>query len=94
MLPRQECSHEEEGGFLLVDASNAVNQGNRMLMPWTAHHEWPSGTQGFRNCHRHFAILVICTGDNLFLFILSKQGATQGDPLAMVMCGVGLLPLV
>jgi hypothetical protein len=46
------------------------------------------------NCHRHFAILVICTGDNLFLFILSKQGATQGDPLAMVMCGVGLLPLV
>jgi hypothetical protein len=100
----QERSHEEEwGSFLLVDASNAFTKGNGALMPWTSRHEWPSGrghdvfsiARHVFDCHRHFAILVLVrTGDNLFLVILSKAGATQGDPLAMVMRGVGLFPLV
>jgi hypothetical protein len=90
----QEHSQEEEWGFLLVDARNAFNEGNRMLMLWTTRHEWAWGAQFIFNCYRHFAMLVIRTGRDLFLIILSKEAATQGDPLAMVMCGVGLLPLI
>jgi hypothetical protein len=91
----QEHSDEEEWGFLLVDASNAFNEGNRLLMLWTVRHEWPSGARYVFNCYRHFAILVIRNGyDDQFLTILSKEGVTQGDPLAMVMYGVGLLPLI
>jgi hypothetical protein len=90
----QEHSQEEEWGFLLVDARNAFNEGNRTLMLWTIRHEWASGARFIFNCYRHFAMLVIRTGSELFLSILSKEGVTQGDPLAMVMHGVGLLPLV
>jgi hypothetical protein len=57
-------------------------------------HEWASGARFIFNCYRHFAMLVIRTGRGLFLSILSKEGVTQGDPLAMVMYGVGLLPLI
>jgi hypothetical protein len=67
--------HEEEWGFLLVDASNAFNEGNALLMPGTVRHEWSSDARCVFNCHRHFAILVIRDGnDNLFLVTLSKEG--------------------
>jgi membrane-associated PAP2 superfamily phosphatase len=68
-----------------------------MLMPWVAQHEWPRSAQCVFNFHRHFAILVICAGnEDLFLLVilLSKEDVTQGDPLAMVMHGVALLPLI
>jgi hypothetical protein len=52
----QERSHKEEWSFLLVDASNAFNEGNRMLTPWTVRHEWPSDARHVFNCCRHFAI--------------------------------------
>jgi len=90
----QEHAHAEEWGFLLVDAKNAFNEGSRILTLWTIRHEWPSGSRYVFNCYRHFAILVLRTGSNLFLTIQSREGVTQGDPLAMVMYGVGLLPLI
>jgi hypothetical protein len=89
-----EHSHEEEWGCLLVDARNAFNEGNRMLTLWTVRHEWASGARCVFNCYRHFATLTIRNGSDHFLTVLSKEGVTQGDPLAMAMCGVGLLPLI
>ena len=91
----QEHSHQEKWGFLLVDACNAFNEeGNRMWTLWMIRHEWASGPQFVFNCYRHFVILVLHTGSDLFLTILSKEGVTQDDLLAIVMYGVGLLPLI
>ena len=46
------------------------------------------------NCYRRYAMMIIRNGSDHFLAILSKEGATRGDPLAVVMRGVGLLPLI
>jgi hypothetical protein len=73
----QEHSQEEEWGFLLVVARNAFNEGNRMLMLWTTRHEWASGARFIFSCYRHFAMLAIRTGSDLFLIILSKEGVTK-----------------
>ena len=78
-------------GVLLVDARNAFNEINRKVMLWVARHYWPGGARFSFNCYRHWAQLVLRgTGEH----VLSKEGVTQGDPLAMVLYGIGLLPLV
>jgi len=38
-----------------------------------------------------FAFLVICGHHE---FLLSKEGVTQGDPLAMLLYAIGILPLI
>ena len=45
------------------------------------------------NCYRH-EIRLVCRqpGDDA-LILLSKEGVTQGDPLAMALYGIALLPL-
>jgi hypothetical protein len=71
--------------------SDAFNEGNRTLMPWAVQREW----LWVFNCHRQLATLVTRAGNDLFLLVtLSKEEVTQGDPLAMVMHGAGLLPLI
>jgi hypothetical protein len=89
-------AHEEEEkwGFLLVDARNAFNEGNRMAMLWTVRHRWPSGARFTFNCYRHWAILIVRAQDGLAIFLFSKEGVTQGDPLAMIIYGILLLPLI
>ena len=58
-------------------------------------HEWPSGTQFTFNCYCHWATLVVRnTEDGSGHFLHSKEGMTQGDPLAMIAYGIGVLPLI
>jgi hypothetical protein len=52
-------------------------------MLWTVCHEWAEGSRMAFNSYRHSAILVM----------LSKEGVTQGCPLAMLLYGVALIPL-
>jgi Reverse transcriptase (RNA-dependent DNA polymerase) len=85
---------EEEYGFLLIDASNAFNELNRIAMLWVVSHEWPSGARFVFNCYRHYTTMVIRSNDRTGAFILSKEGVTQGDPLSMVVYVLGLLPLI
>ena len=84
---------KKDWGFLLVDAQNAFNEGNRMAMLWTVQHEWPSGAQFAFNCYQHWGTLV-CRGLVEALILYSKKRETQGDPLAMVIYGLGLLLLI
>eukprot|EP00978_Attheya_sp_CCMP212_P041079 scaffold231101_cov38-Attheya_sp.AAC.1 len=44
---------EEDWGFLLVDASNAFNEGSRIAMLWTVRHTWPSGARFCFNVYQH-----------------------------------------
>jgi hypothetical protein len=55
-------SAEENWGFLLIDARNAFNESNRMVMLWTVRHEWPSGCRFVFNSYRHLQVLDRISG--------------------------------
>ena len=89
----EDHSKEEDWGFLLIDARNAFNEENRTSMLWAVLHKWPSRAQFTFNCYRHWATLVVRDiGDGSDHFFQSKEGVTQGDPLAMIAYGIGVLP--
>ena len=88
-------SQEEYWGFLLIHARNAFNEENRTAMLWAVQHEWPRGAQFTVNCYSHWANLVVCnTKGGLGHLLNSKEDVTQGDPLAMIAYGIGVLPLI
>ena len=61
-------------------------------MLWTVRHLWPSGDRFVFNCYRHWSLLVFLNRNGEASFINSKVGVTQRDPLAMIACGIGILP--
>jgi len=80
--------------LLLVDARNGFNELNRMSMLWTVRHRWAAGARFSFNCYRHAATLIVRRpGGKNCATVLSEEGVTQGDPLAMVLYGLALLPL-
>ena len=89
--------HEEHWGIFLADARNAFNTGNRFAFLWTVRHLWPSGARFAFNCYRHWSIMVVRTTGNTTMAVIiihSQEGVTQGCPLAMIIYGIGNLPLV
>lgn len=76
-------------GLLLVDASNAFNSLNRGLALRNILHLCPSLGRILVNLYRMESSLFI-DKDTL----LSKEGTTQGDPLAMVMYAIASIPLI
>ena len=79
--------------LLLVDAANGFNNLSRLSMLWTLKHRCPKLSRFAFNCYRH-EICLVCrrTGQDV-LILLSREGVTQGDPLAMALYGIALLPL-
>ena len=64
-------------------------------MLWDVRNEWPSGAKFTFNCYRHWATLVVRNiKDGSGHFLHSKEGLTHGDPLAMIVYGIGVLPLI
>ena len=71
----------EEGthGILLIDASNAFNQMNRSVALHNIKITCKEMSLYIINTYRSPSRLFICGGGE----ILSQEGTTQGDPLAM-----------
>lgn len=90
----REHHSNDQWGHLLIDARNAFNELDRAGMLWTVRHTWPSGSQFVFNCYKHYSRLVVRGLDGTSSVVLSKVGVTQGDPLAMIAYGLGILPLI
>ena len=80
---------EDTEAIILVDASNAFNCLNRQVTLLNCE----------TICHdlSHILINTYRNNSQLFVdghFILSKEGTTQGDPLAMAMYAIGTQPLI
>ena len=82
---------KDEGteAILMVDASNAFNSLNRKTALRNIHILCPVLAPMHTNMYRSHSMLFI-DGDH----ILSQEGTTQGDPLAMAMYAIGTLPLI
>ena len=86
---REIFDDEETEGVLLVDAKNAFNSLNRAAALHNCQALCPSLAPILINIYRSSAQLFVA-GES----ILSQEGTTQGDPLAMAMYALGTLPLI
>ena len=77
-------STKEYWGFLLVYAKNVFNDINQIKMLWTVCHLWLSGALFVLNCYTHWSLVFLRKGNVTFSFMHSREGVTQGDPLAMI----------
>ena len=57
-------------------------------------HLWPPGANFVFNCYRHWSSLVLQNGNGTEIIPHSREGVIQGDPLAMIAYGIGILPLI
>ena len=73
----------------MVDASNAFNNLNCKVALVNIYHSCPSIPTILINTYRQESALYI-DGET----ILSKEGMTQGDPLAMAMFAIAMVPLI
>ena len=82
----------EDWGFLLIDSENAFNYINQIGMLSTVSHLWTSRARFILNFYYHWSLLILRNGNGTGSFLHSREGMTQGDPLAMVAYGIGTLP--
>ncbi len=80
---------EETECILLVDADNAFNRLNRSVVLKNINITCPIMAQYLQNIYGGPSKMYI--GDT---YILSQEGATQGDVIAMLMYGLGTTPLI
>ena len=76
--------------LLLVDADNAFNSLNRRVLLHNISYLCPSMAIYIRNCDSVPSRLFVLGGTE----ILSSEGTTQGDPLAMPVYAIGKTPLL
>ena len=77
-------------GILQIDASNAFNSINRRVLLHNINYICPEIAIFVNNCYGKPVRLFVTGG----IEIESSEGTTQGDPIAMPVYAVGLLPLI
>eukprot|EP00957_Ditylum_brightwellii_P064455 4891443-Ditylum_brightwellii.AAC.1 len=60
-------------------------------MLWHVRHYWPSGCRYAFNIYRHWKVSVLRGAEEV---VYSKEGVTQGDPMAMFLYTLGVLPII
>ena len=83
---------QEEGtdGILLIDASNAFNCLNRKVALHNVRILCPAISTYVINTYRYYSTLYVTGGEKL----LSMEGTTQGDPLAMAWYSISTVALI
>ena len=77
-------------GLIQVDANNAFNSLNRQVLLQNIFRACPAIAIYTFNCYAKPARLFVTGGGE----ISSKEGTTQGDPIAMPIYAIGLDPLI
>ena len=85
----QVFADDDTEAMILVDASNAFNCLNRQVTLLNCGTICPALSHILVNTYRNNSHLFV-DGQ----YILSKEGTTQGDPLAMAMYAIGTQPLI
>ena len=80
---------DDTEGVIQVDASNAFNSINRNILLHNSKIICPQFATYIRNSYCTPARLFITGGAE----IRSREGTTQGDPIAMAAYGIGLTPM-
>eukprot|EP00117_Sycon_ciliatum_P046195 scpid56052/ scgid0290/ len=86
---RQVFNSSKSECVLLADATNAFNSINREVCLRNVQHLCPALAPIAINCYRHSATLYV-GGESM----LSSEGTTQGDPIAMPLYAIATLPLL
>ena len=86
---RSAFAQDNTEAVLLADASNAFNRINRNVCIRNIQHLCPEFSTTIVNTYRSLSRLFV-GGET----ILSCEGTTQGDPLAMAMYALGTVPLI
>ena len=86
---RHSFDDPENEAILLIDAKNAFNVLKRRTALETVKALCPSLHIALKNSYSHPSHLYIGK-----MTILSQKSTTQGDPLAMALYGIAILPLI
>ena len=87
----QQIFHEQDTeAVLLIDASNAFNSINRNVFLHNVNVICPAIAIYVKNCYTIPSRLFIIGGCEL----ISEEGTTQGDPIAMAVYAVAVIPLI
>ena len=87
---RTKFDQEESEAVLQVDASNAFNAINRKAFLHNVGIVCPPLAVFVRNCYAENLRLFVIGGVELS----SREGTTQGDPVAMAIYAVAIIPLI
>ena len=87
---RQIFTNEESEAVLLIDAQNAFNSVNRAAFLHNIKIICPTLSTFVKNCYQFNSRLFVIGGAELE----SSEGTTQGDPIAMLIYAIAIIPLI